>query len=182
MSGDPKTSGWRGHQRAQHPREGTAPVRLDASSSVKVDDRNPPSTSQRVDPCVLRARDSTGAVRAFSEAIGSSQAPSARRAVRLQGPQMGSRRAGKRTRQEHWVRGREAKNAPELAGEDVVVARRPTEDSNLAPPSYAGGVPPGKSQIHESGQRSAISACRHVAYRSHAGRARIMPGAHGRFL
>ena len=166
----------------RRPKEGAPPVRLDTSRGVKVDAQKTPSKAQRVDPCVLRARDSTSAVRAISEAIGSRQAPSAARAVRLQGPQMGSRRAGKRTRQEHWVRGREAKNAPESAGEDVVVARRPNEDSNLAPPSYAGGVPPGKSQIHESGQRSAISACRHVAYRSHAGRARIMPGAHGRFL
>ena len=41
---------------------------------------------------------------------------------------------------------------------------RPTEDSNLAPPSYAGGVPPGKSQMHVSDQVSAISACRHGAY------------------
>ena len=49
MAGEPKMSGWRGHQRAQHPREGTDSVRPDELSSVKVDDRNPPSTSQRVD-------------------------------------------------------------------------------------------------------------------------------------
>ena len=82
-------SGWQGYQRAQHPREGAASMRPDVLSGVRIDDRKPPSTSQRVDPCVLRARDSTGAVRPFSEAIGSRQAPSARRAVRLQGPQTG---------------------------------------------------------------------------------------------
>ena len=161
IAGEPKTSGWRAPQPARHPRKGAPPVRPEASSGVEIVDREASPSSQRVDPCVLRARDSTGAVRAFSEAIGSSQAPSARRAVRLQGPQMGSRRAGKRTRQEHWVRGRQAKNAPEVAGEDVVVARRPNEDSNLAPPSYAGGVPPWEGQIHVSASAQAISACRH---------------------
>ena len=39
--------------------------------------------------------------------------------------------------------------APEIAEEDVVVAPRLTEDSDLAPTSIAGGVPPGKGQIHD---------------------------------
>ena len=45
------------------------------------------SIALRVDLRVLRARDSTGAVRPRSRAIGSEQALSAGRAVRLQGPQ-----------------------------------------------------------------------------------------------
>ena len=136
----------------EHPKEGATRVRPEASSGVEIVDREASPSSQHVVLWILQAWDSTGAVRPFSGAIGSEQAPSAARAVRLQGPQTGARRAGGRTRQGHWVRGREAKNAPELAGEDVVVARRPTEDSNLAPPSYAGGVPPWEGQIHESGQ------------------------------
>ena len=73
----------------RRPKEGAPPVRLDTSTGVKVDAQKTPSKAQRVDPCVLRARDSTGAARPFSEAIGSRKAPSARRAVRLQGPQTG---------------------------------------------------------------------------------------------
>ena len=145
-------SGWRAPQPERRPREGAPPMRPDASRSVKVVDEKASRLRSASSCGILRARDSTGAVRAFSEAIGSEQAPSAARAVRLQGRQTGARRVGTRTRHGLWVRGREAKNAPELAEEDVVVARRPNEDSNLAPPSYAGGVPPGKSQIHVSGQ------------------------------
>ena len=52
----------------------------------------------------------------------------------------------------------EGRNAPDDAGEDVVGVRRPNEDSNLAPPSNAGGVPPGKSQNQRSASCGAISA------------------------
>ena len=75
----------------------------------------------------------------------------------------------------------EGKNAPDDAGEDVPGARRPNEDSNLAPPSNAGGVPPGKSQIQRSASCGAISARYIWEIQSHQARAHIMPDVHAAF-
>ena len=49
----------------------------------------------------------------------SSLAPTAAHAVKAQGVQTGTRRAGARTRQGHWLRGFEASSAPVEAVEDA---------------------------------------------------------------
>ena len=68
-------------------------------STSKSENRRASSTSKRVALRILRVRDRTGAMRAVSGAIGTMQAPTSARAIRLQGPQTGALRA-------HGARGR----------------------------------------------------------------------------
>ena len=96
---------------------------------VEIATRRASSSSERVAPRVLRARDRTSAARPSSRAIGAVQAPTSARAIRLPGPQTGALRAGGRARLRHRIRGREAINAPQLAGEDVVRAAQPSAEA-----------------------------------------------------
>ena len=71
-----------------------------------------------------------------------SLAPTAANAVKAQGVQTGTRRAGARMRQGHWVRGFEASSAPLEAFEQLGDPRRKRTSDQ---PSKLGGLP-GKSQ------------------------------------
>ena len=63
-----------------------------------------------------------------------------------QGVQTGTRRAGARMRQGHWVRGFEASSAPLEAVEDAEQLGDPRRKRTSDQPSKLGGLPPGKSQ------------------------------------
>jgi len=75
-----------------------------------------------------------------------SLAPTAAHAVKAQGVQTGTRRAGARMRQGHWVRGFEASSAPLEAVEDAEQLGDPRRKRTSDQPSKLGGLPPGKSQ------------------------------------
>ena len=87
-----------------------------------------------------------------------SLASTAAHAVKAQGVQTGTRRAGACTRQGHWVRGLEASSAPVEAVEDAEQLGDPRRKRTSDQPSKLGGLPPGKSQNYGHDQRSAISA------------------------
>jgi hypothetical protein len=72
----------------------------------------------------------------------SSLAPTAAHAVKVQGLQAGTLRAGARTRQGHLVRGLKASSAPFDAVEDAEQLGWPGEESNHPPPSKLGGLSP----------------------------------------
>ena len=78
--------------------------------------------------------------------------PTAAHAVKAQGVQTGTRRAGARMRQGHWVRGFEASSAPLEAVEDAEQLGDPRRKRTSDTPSKLGGLPPGKSQIYSQGQ------------------------------
>ena len=75
-----------------------------------------------------------------------SLAPTAAHAVKAQGVQTGTRRAGARTRQGHWVRGSRGQQRTFDDDDGLYSSRGPKEETNLQPPSKLGGLPPGKSQ------------------------------------
>ena len=81
-----------------------------------------------------------------------SLAPTAAHAVKAQGVQTGTRRAGACTRQGHWVRGLEASSAPVEAVEDAEQLGDPRRKQTSDQPSKLGGLPPGKSQIYGQDQ------------------------------
>ena len=65
----------------------------------------------------------------------SSLAPTAAHAVKVQGLQAGTLRAGARTRQAHWVRGLDASSAPVEAAEDAEQLGWPREVTDLHHPA-----------------------------------------------
>ena len=155
MPGEPGMKGWRAPQPEQRPKACAPYIRAALcarrTERVEIATRRASSSSERVAPRVLRARDRTSAARPSSRAIGAVQAPTSARAIRLPGPQTGALRAGGRARQRHRIRGREAINAPHLAVKDAVVARRPTDDSGTSPAVERGPArAPAHAQISES--------------------------------
>ena len=146
--------GWRAPQPEKRPKQCAPyaqPYAARRAERVEIATRRASSSSERVAPWVLRARDRTGVVRPSSRAIGAVQAPTSARAIRLPGPQTGALRAGGHARQQHRIRGREAINAPKVAVKDAVVARRPTDDSGTSPAVERGPArAPAHAQISES--------------------------------
>jgi hypothetical protein len=90
----------------------------------------------------------------------SSLAPTAAHAVKVQGLQAGTLRAGARTRQAHWVRGLDASSAPVEAAEDAEQLGWPREVTDLHHPASWVASHQGARPVMRSGSvQSDLDVC-----------------------
>ena len=132
MAREPQIAGWRAPQlkwQLKSRRSLRDPCQPAASDRAKIENRRAPPSAKRDGRRILRRWGRTGEVRALHRAAASGQAPASARAVRPQRPQASVQRAWRARRQRRKVRGGEGGSAPEIAGEDVVRAARPSAEA-----------------------------------------------------